>query len=144
MLRQIRRLLGLKKTLYLIRGISGTGKSELARALTRFEVAADDMPGMYVDGEYQAHLQKQSHQWCYAQVEDWMGQGRRKIAVHNTFCKAKYFEDYLALAQDYSYAVQIIHAEGIMLEDGSTPKNVHNVSAEVLQRQRENWQPLGE
>ena len=144
MLRLIQRYIGISKrrTLYLIRGVSGTGKSSLADTLTRFNVAADDYPGLYANGEYQGHLQKPSHQWCFSRVEDWMRQKRNKIAVHNTFSKQRYFEDYLALAKDYGYTVQVIHTEGIMLPSGKITESVHNVPADVLQRQRENWQPF--
>ena len=73
-----------------------------------------------------------------------MAQGRRKVAVHNTFTKCQYFENYLALAGDFGYSVQVIHAEGIMLPSGEAAKSVHNVPPEVRQRQRENWQPFTE
>lgn len=40
------------RTLYLIRGIAGTGKTTLAEALTPWNVAADMMPGLYTKDGY--------------------------------------------------------------------------------------------
>jgi predicted kinase len=129
------------RTLYLIRGISGSGKSSTARKLTRHNVAADDFPGIYNrDGSYNMELQSDSHRWCEAQTERWMQQGKRSIAVHNTFTRPQYVQSYLDLARKYGYAVQILHAEGVVLADGSRARNVHNVSATVLEKQKNSWE----
>lgn len=78
------------KTLYIIRGLSGKGKTTLARSLCPWwhpfkrQVAADDMPGLYdPDGKYVIELQQRSHQWCQRRVINWMQQGMWAIAVHN-------------------------------------------------------------
>ena len=129
------------KTLYLIRGISGSGKSTLAAALTEYAIASDDMPGIYQNGVYQVELQAQSHEWCFSNVEGWMQQSQQRIAVANTFVKAKYFQQYLELAAKYGYSVQIIHCEGVVLPDGTQTSSIHGLPEEILQRQRNNWEP---
>jgi len=129
------------KTLYLIRGISGSGKSSLASAITEYAIASDDMPGLYQDGNYKVELQGESHQWCFNNVEAWMQQDKNKVAVANTFVKQKYFQAYLDLAAKYRYAIQIIHCEGVLLPSGNQTSSIHNVPEEVLQRQRDNWEP---
>ena len=129
------------KTLYLIRGISGSGKSTLASAITEYAIASDDMPGLYQNGTYQIELQTQSHQWCFNNIEIWMQQEKDHIAVANTFVKQKYFQQYLDLAAKYHYAVQIVHCEGVLLPSGNQTSSIHNVPEEILQRQRDNWEP---
>ena len=129
-----------RQTLYIIRGISGSGKSSLAKQITRWNVAADDFPGLYNGGSYNIQLQKFSHEWCEAQVERWMQQKKRQIAVHNTFVKPKYCQQYLELAAQYGYAVQVICTEAVILPSGEYPGNIHNVTADVLERQQQNWQ----
>lgn len=129
------------KTLYLIRGISGSGKSSLAAALTEYAIASDDMPGLYEGGVYQIDLQAKSHRWCLDSIELWMYEGRERVAAANTFVKQKYFEEYLKLAAKYGYAVQIIHCEGVLLPEGTQATSIHNVPPEVLRRQCENWEP---
>lgn len=127
-------------TIYIIRGVSGSGKSTLAGQLTPWNVAADDFPDLYKGGKYNADLQSASHRWCEKSVEDLMQQGRRVIAVHNTSCKVKNFEKFLALAAKYGYVSHVIHAEAVMLSDGSQPGNVHGVAQMFLDRQKSNWE----
>jgi len=98
------------RTLYIVRGVSGSGKSSLAEQLSRHNVAADDFPGLYSGGQYQIELQSESHRWCEAQVEGWMQARKPTIAVHNTAMKRKYYQQYLDLAAKYGYTVQVIHA----------------------------------
>jgi hypothetical protein len=122
------------RTLYLIRGIAGTGKTTLAEALTPWHCAADMMPGLYTKDGYNQHLQGRSHEWCRDVIERWMEQGKRKIAVHNTFVLNKYIETYGNLAFMHGYRFQVIHCEG---EHGST----HDVPEEIMQRWRKTWEP---
>lgn len=122
------------RTLYLIRGIAGTGKTTLADTLTPWNVAADMCPGLYdKDGNYSRDLQGYSHRWCYEQVEKWMQGGKSKIAVHNTFVLNRYIEPYEKLALMHGYRFQVVHCEG---EHGS----IHNVPEEMMQRWRETWE----
>jgi predicted kinase len=121
------------RTLYLIRGIAGSGKTTLAESLTPWHCAADMMPGLYKDGSYNRELQFQSHRWCKDTIEQWLRQGRRKVAVHNTFVLYQWIEPYEKLAHQYGYRFQVIHCEG---EHGS----VHNVPEELMQRWRETWE----
>jgi predicted kinase len=128
------------KTLYIVRGVSGCGKSSLAQNLTSHAVAADDYPGLYAGGVYRLELQQLAHQWCFEQVEAWMYQGKKAIAVHNTFCKIQYINSFLAIAQKNGYTVQVIHAEGVILSSGKMATNVHGVTKDILQKQKENWE----
>lgn len=122
------------KTLYLIRGLAGTGKSTFAQALTKWNCAADNMPGLYVDGKYNQALQGDSHRWCMNKIECWLQQGKRKVAVHNTFVLRQWITPYENLASRYAYRFQVIHCEG---EHGS----IHNVPEEITQKWRDTWEP---
>lgn len=129
-----------EKKLILVRGIPGNGKTTIAQDLSVHEVAADDMPGLYVDGIYQSHLQKDSHKWCRQVVENWMLNNVRRIAVHNTFTRKIYIQPYLDLAAEYGYSVQIIHAEKIILPDGTSPQSIHNVPESVVNSMQQGWE----
>jgi predicted kinase len=128
------------KTLYVVRGISGRGKTSTAKALTPWNVASDDYPDLYVDGVYQVEMQSASHEWCFAKVEAWLKQGKKKVAVHNTFVKIKYLESFVALAATYGYVVQIIHAEAVILPSGRLAENLHGVTPEILERQSRSFE----
>lgn len=130
----------LQKKLILVRGIPGHGKTTIAKDLSVHEVAADDMPGLYINGIYQSHLQKESHEWCKQVVEHWMLNNKLRIAVHNTFTKKIYIQPYLDLAAEHGYSVQIIHAEKIIFPDGTSPTSIHNVPDSVINSMQQGWE----
>lgn len=132
----------LTKTLYIIRGISNAGKTTLAHELTEYSFASDEMPGLYIDGEYQLDKQAESHKWCFEQIENLMSRGLGAIAVHNTFDSSKYMQPYIDLAAKYDYTVRIIHCEGVYLPNGSQPKNDHNVPQPIVQAMINRWEPV--
>lgn len=133
------------KTLYLVRGIPGSGKSTLAAKLApRHNVAADDFPGIYVDGVYQVEQQRASHQWCFDWASQWMSEGVNNIAVHNTFCDPKYLEDYILDAANYGYAVHIIHSEAVVLPSYECTKSIHNVPQDVIERMRRSFKSFSD
>ena len=61
------------KILYLIRGISGAGKSSLAKSLGGKHIEADmyhlDKNGNY---DWEPEKVKEAHAWCQNQVINWM------------------------------------------------------------------------
>lgn len=129
------------KTLYIVRGCPGDGKTTLAHRLVDsiVAVAADDMPGLYVDGKYQQHLQKQSHEWCMNQIEGMMRGNIEEMAVHNTFTRIFYIKPYIELANKYGYSVHIIHSEAVLTAGGRTT-DTHNVPLDVLASMRNGWE----
>ena len=128
------------KTLYIVRGCPGNGKTTLANHIAVCSIAADDYPGLYIDGVYQQHLQKESHQWCMSEVENLMQQNV-SIAVHNTFTRIFYIKPYIELANKYGYSVHIIHSEAVLVNGGRTV-DTHNVPLDVLTSMRNGWEPF--
>lgn len=125
-------------TLYIIRGLPGAGKSTLAAAITANNVAADDYPGLYVNGKYNIELQKASHEWCFQEVKNYMELGVN-VVVHNTFVSKNFMQNYLDLAASYGYAVQIIHAEGVLVND-EYQQSTHSVPAPVFESMQQRWE----
>ena len=134
------------KTLTLICGLPGNGKTTLAHKLSVFAVAADDFPGLYVDGVYQQRLQKDSHEWCKSQVEGLMIEAqivsKHDIVVHNTFTRNNYRQPYIDLAMKYGYAVHVVTSEAVILPTGDRTSSVHNVPAEIVESMRNGWEPF--
>lgn len=123
------------KELFLIGGVSGSGKSSLAATLAQPEdvvVAADDY--FMVDGEYcYNHDEIQlAHAWCFKVAEDAVKEGKR-VFVTNTFTSAIHTAPYHALACEYGYRVfdlVVLNTHG--------NDDVHGVPLETKIKQHEN------
>ncbi|NEZ65573.1 hypothetical protein D0962_22925 [Leptolyngbyaceae cyanobacterium CCMR0082] len=131
------------KRFYIARGASGSGKTAFLEQAFGKEavVAADDFPGLYdADNKYQLDKQAASHEWCRAKIEMLMQQGITPLALGNTNMKLAYIKPYLAMAKKYGYSTQVIHFEGIILPDGSTPQNSHGTPEGVIRSQLAGFQ----
>lgn len=122
------------KILYIIRGIPGSGKSTLANKLTSNVVEADQF--MYEDGEYKWKPEKlhMAHQKCQETVEQYMQEGRDKIAVANTFIKLKDIKPYINLAKQYDYKIVVKECDGGF-------QSIHSVPEETLEKMKSKFQP---
>jgi predicted ABC-type ATPase len=74
------------KTLYIVRGLPGSGKSTFAQTL-ECPVFEADMFFVNSQGVYNFDFTriKDAHAWCQEMVEDHMFNQHEKIAVSNTF-----------------------------------------------------------
>lgn len=122
-----------EKTLFIIRGVPGAGKSTLANKITKNVVEADQF--MYVDGEYKwsANKLNYAHLCCRNKVKEYMAEGKNRIAVANTFIKRKDMKPYIAMAEEYGYKTKIITCIG-------NYQNVHNVPQETVDKMRKKFQ----
>jgi len=122
------------KTLYIIRGLPGSGKSTYAQA------AAQAAPNSvhretdmyFMDNEeykFDASYLNKAHKWCRFSVECEMLNGTEKIFVSNTFTKISEITPYAQLTKDYGYAMIIIHMKHNF---GS----VHNVPYDTIERMK--------
>ena len=93
------------KTLYLIRGVPGSGKSTYAKSLGLKYVFEADM-FMEENGEYKFNPKKLgwAHNQCQRAVYDAMKTGE-DIAVSNTFVKKWEMIPYLQMASEFGYNV---------------------------------------
>jgi predicted kinase len=124
------------RTLVLLRGLPGSGKTELARTLAPGACyAADDF--FEQDGGYDFDPAKlgEAHASCQERTEDAMAQGEPVIVVHNTFSQAWEARVYYALAANYAYSVYVIEVQNDF-------GNTHGVPDAVIERMRVRWEPL--
>lgn len=124
----------LKQTLFLVRGISGSGKSTTANKLSSTVVEADMF---FVDDQYRykynhAYI-KDAHKWCQMEVKRKLLAGA-SVAVANTFIRKWELEPYLAMAKEFGVEVEIITCKGDY-------NNIHGVPDNVIARMKENFEP---
>ena len=123
-----------EKILYIIRGVPGSGKSTLAHKLTDNVVEADQF--FYDDeGNYNWRADKLHwvHRQCFETVKKYMEEGRDKIAVANTFVKIKDYKNYVELAEQFGYKVDIRVCNG-------NYKSIHNVPEETIEKMKRKFQ----
>ena len=126
----------MKKVLYIVRGLPGSGKSTFAQTLTPNHWEAD-MYFVNENGEYKFNMDeiKMAHQWCRDAVEDAMKRNLDKIAVSNTFTQVWEMEPYHNLAEQYGYTV--FHT---IVENRHGGVNLHDVPVEVLYKMNKRFE----
>ena len=122
----------MNKTLYILRGVSGCGKTTLARALASSlpnaaAHAADDYH-YDEDGNYNFKFENlgKAHKQCQNNVARDMRLGLDSIIVHNTNTSEKETKPYTDLAEEFGYRVV-----SLVVENLHGNKDVHNVPQEV-------------
>jgi predicted kinase len=114
--------------LVLIRGLPGSGKSTMARAMkTHRHFEADmfftDLDGAYL---YDASKIKAAHEWCQMNAK-WALERGESVVVSNTFTRQFEMAPYFAMAKTFGIEPRIVEATG------NWP-NVHGVPAEVVEK----------
>lgn len=122
------------KTLYIVRGLPGSGKSSLGELLAPSNsFAADDyFTEFYGTYEFNPRLIGAAHNACQKNVEVAMQWGDGTIAVCNTFTQKWEAAPYFALAEKYGYSVFVIHCQNNF-------GNVHGVPDEGIEKMRARW-----
>ena len=118
------------KTLYIVRGIPGSGKSTFAQSLDCPVFEADQY---FIDsetGEYKfdGSKIKLAHNWCKLRVEHSMEDDFQKIAVSNTFTQEWEMDTYYELAKQYGYRVF-----SLIVENRHGGVNEHGVPEDKLE-----------
>jgi predicted kinase len=117
------------KTLTLLRGLPGAGKSTLANQLSPNVCEAD----MYFmrNGEYQFDMNglPAAHFWCRSRCEAFMQNGEDTIVVSNTLTSNKELEPYIEMAEKYGYRVV-----SVVVENRHGNKSIHNVPDETMDK----------
>lgn len=138
------------KTLYIIRGLPGSGKSTLGEKLADtyysyhpkyggvkyYSFAADDWftddAGNYT---FVAEELKDAHEDCRARVLGAMLSGVENVAVCNTFTQSWEAEPYFDLCEMRGYTPVVIECQ-------SQFENVHGCPPDKIDVMRGRWEPL--
>lgn len=127
------------RTLFIVRGLPGSGKTTMAYALARglltYPPCEADQYFINDEGDYvfKPELLGLAHKECQRRIEEILAQGQFPAIVSNTFTTMKEMVPYLRLAEKYGYKVQVIECKGNF---GS----IHNVPAATLLSMQARWQ----
>ena len=129
------------KSLYLLRGLPGAGKSTLAKKLGDAHFEAD----MYFTNENGQYIFngadiKKAHEWCQNEVQLAMILNHtsglnESIVVSNTFTQEWEMEPYYKLAETYGYRVF-----SLIVENRHGGENLHNVPQDKIEVMRERFE----
>ena len=128
----------MEKILFIIRGVSGSGKSTFAKKIVGHDFLVCEADKYFIDketGEYKFDFSKikDAHKFCQDTVETYMkdslvnDQFYREIAVANTFTQEWEMEPYFKLAKEYGYTVF-----SIVVENRHGGVNKHGVPEELI------------
>ena len=120
-----------KKSLFIIRGVPGSGKTELAQSLADGDamVLSNDDYWYDKDGNYVFRPDdfKKAFEHCKSRCDAAMKAGVGKIFIANTNTKEKYMIPYREMAEKYGYTV--FH---LIVENRHGGVNQHNVSESTI------------
>jgi predicted kinase len=122
------------QALYLIRGVSGAGKTSFAERIFEHVISADHF--FEKDGKYYFDPKKLriAHEWCLKSVEGWLIEGKT-VAVANTFTQDWEMEPYFKLAKEFKIPIY-----SIIVENRHGGTNVHGVPADVIEKQTKRFE----
>lgn len=126
------------KTLYIIRGLPGAGKSTLATTLRDSLKCLMWEADQYhmVDGEYQWKPENvhAAHKCCQDGVRSCMSAGHANVIVSNTSTTEKEMEPYLDMAGIYGYDVV-----SLVVENRHGNSSVHGVPEETMKKMEDRF-----
>lgn len=122
-------------SLFIIRGLPGSGKTTLAHEIASRVYSADDYFTNRYTGEYHfvaEHLHI-AHSNCLQNVRLAMRDRCNKIAVANTFSMRWEMQLYYDAAKEFGYTVYELTCNGKF-------KNTHNVPEETISKMMARWE----
>ena len=124
------------KTLYLLRGLPGAGKSTLAKEIGGIILEADQYFVELNTNEYKFDPSKlkDAHNDCRMRCERWMKTGYQ-IIVSNTFTQWWEMQPYYDLANRFDYKVF-----SLIVENRHNGKNIHGCPDDKIEQMRSRFE----
>ena len=136
----------MEKTLYIVRGIPGSGKSTFAKKLVGHDFLVCVADKYFIDKEtdeykFDVSKIKDAHKFCQDTVETYMKDSLlndhfyTEIAVSNTFTQEWEMEVYFKLAEQYGYTVFTV-----IVENRHGGKNAHGVPEDKIEQMKNRFE----
>jgi NEDD4-binding protein 2 len=127
-----------QKTLVIMRGFPGSGKSSLAKQLGQGGIVLGSDDFFVIDGKYQfdPNMLSDAHLWNQGRVLSAIKKGITPIVVDNTNVQKWEMKPYVEMAQKYGYQVELKEPNTPWKFDVDelTRRNTHNVPKEVIEK----------
>jgi predicted kinase len=123
------------KSLILLRGLPGSGKSALAEVLSekgRYPVySVDDYFTDTVTGEYSFEYREnhKAYKQCGNEAVHALANGVEKVFIDNTFTLEWEMEPYFKMASEYNYRIFVV-----TVENRHGGRNVHGITDEQIEK----------
>jgi len=129
------------KTIYLVRGLPGSGKTTLSHELCEKVFSADDFfdkkakkEGLTYEEVFDPTELPQAHKGCQEATRKAMEEGEN-VAVANTFSQRWEARPYLKMSEEFGYSVFVIECQ-------SRFGNVHGVPEAAIDAMHERWESI--
>ncbi|MCW7491217.1 ATP-binding protein [Leptospira sp. 2 VSF19] len=128
------------KTLLVLRGIPGSGKTSLAKAISLTNGAPIFSIDSYFEnelGEYHFDYQKNhlAYKDCEAKTKKALEDKIPFVIVDNTFTLDWELEPYIRLANEFGYKLHVV-----TVENRHGGKNVHQIPGEQIEKMKSKYQ----
>jgi predicted kinase len=141
------------RTLIIVRGLPGAGKSTIANTFGAPVREADKFDGLYTfheSGEVEFHgmtvmqdcelMVSHAHQWCQACIREDLASDEPVAVVANTFVQGWEFTPYLEMAREAGARIVVIDVfDAGMTNAELAESNTHGVPEGAIARMRSNW-----
>ncbi len=140
---RVRKIASQQKIMYIMRGISGSGKSTKAKQLVGNGQTFSTDDFFMVKGEYQydPDMVSDAHSWNKWRVEEAIGKGISPIVVDNTNVEAWEAQPYVRPALKAGYNIRIIEPDTPWAFNAEelAKRNSHGVPKDVIEGMIEKW-----
>lgn len=133
------------KMLYIMRGLSGSGKSSLAQEKGRGGKVFSTDDFFMIDGEYRFDptMLSYAHLWNQAHAIDAMKKGVSPIVIDNVNSQAWEAKEYVEAGLKYGYQIEFVEPNTPWKFDAEelAKRNKHGVPKEVIEKKLQEWEP---